>query len=179
MMKLMRQFIQPYQLMSGTITDEKFDYPEGMKHDSEGIKIYHAGSVPKRVNLNGREVIQVGMGLLSYNGDIETFKREYLESEHNEIFGIVTHERDFANNPSIIEEWLKFVGMRGQKIKSLNEIIVDYENNYVVDHSDSPMTFLNHVKSKEECIDKQIGYNIDKVRGAEVIQTKKVSDKDW
>jgi hypothetical protein len=145
MMKLMRQFVQPYQLMSGTITDEKFDYPEGMKYDSEGIKICHARSTPKRANLNGREVIQVGMGLLSCDGDTESFKRAYHESKSDEIFGVVTHEKDFAKNPVIIEEWLRFIKSEGARITTVSQLITKYQNRYFIEKNDNPLTFLKDV----------------------------------
>jgi hypothetical protein len=146
MMKLMGQLIQPYQLLSGTITDEEFDYPEDIKYDTEGILIIHARSKPKRVTLGrNNKVIQVGMALLSCEGDIESFKREYQKSKENEVFGVVTHEKDFAKNPVIIEEWLKFIKSEGARITTVSQLITKYLNSYFIEKSDNPLTFLKDV----------------------------------
>ncbi|UCG68944.1 MAG: hypothetical protein JSV09_14325 [Thermoplasmata archaeon] len=146
MMKLMRQFVHPYQISSGTITDEEFDFPQGIKYDTEGIQIYHARSEPKRVTLGGNnKVIQVGMGFLSCEGDVGSFKEEYRKSKGNEIFGVVTHEKDFVKNPTIIEEWLDFVRSRGKTIKTVKDIITMYQKVYPVRYNDKPMNYLSDV----------------------------------
>lgn len=145
MMKLMRQFVYPYQLLSGTITDEKFDYPEDIKYDTEGIQIYHARTKPKRVILGSIRVIQVGIAFLSFEGDIEGFKYEYIKSREDEVFGVVTHEKDFANNPEIIEKWFKFIKSNGDKITTVSEIITNYQKGYTIEHGDNPLTFLKDV----------------------------------
>ena len=146
MMKFMGQFIQPYQLLSGTITDEEFDYPEDIKYDTEGILIIHARSKPKRATLGrNNKVIQVGMALLSCEGNIESFKREYQKSKENEVFGIVTHEKDFAKNPVIIEEWLRFIKSEGARITTVSQLIAKYQNRYFIEKSDNPLTFLKDI----------------------------------
>jgi hypothetical protein len=145
MMKLMTQLILPYKLLSGTITDEEFDCPKDIKYDTEGIRINHARSKPQKVVLGGNEVIQVSMALLSFDGDIKSFKQEYLKSEKNDIFGVVTHEYDFYKNPKIIEEWLKFIKAQGGKIQSVSNIIVEYQNAYKINHSDNPLIFSNDI----------------------------------
>ena len=146
MMKLMRQLVQPYQLVSGTITDEEFDYPKDIKYDTEGILITHARSKPKCVTLGrNNKVIQVGMAFLSFEGDIESFKREYQKSKENEVFGVVTHEKDFAKNPVIIEEWLRFIKSEGARITTVSQLIAKYQNRYFIEKSDNPLTFLKDV----------------------------------
>ena len=146
MMKLMRQLVQPYQLLSCTITDEEFDYPEGIKYDTEGILITHARSKPQWVTLgHNNKVIQVGMAFLSFEGDVESFKLEYLSSKEDELFGVVTHEKDFAKNPMVIEEWMRFVRSREMTIKTVSQIITEYQKSYAVKYSDKPLTFLNDV----------------------------------
>lgn len=117
MMELMKQFAHPYQLMTGTITDEDFDYPQGIEYDTEGIQIYHAITKPKRVKLGNNDVIQVGMAFLPFDGNIKSFKKEYLKSAKDELYGLVTHEIDFAENPKIIEEWLTFIQIYKQEGK--------------------------------------------------------------
>ena len=145
-MKLVKQLVHPYQITSGTITDEEFDYPQGIKYDTEGIHIFHARSQPKRVILgDNNKVIQVGMAFLSFEGDIESFKREYKKSSKNEIFGVVTHEKDFAKNPMIIKEWFKFIKSRGETIKTVSQIIMDYQKAYPIEHNEKPLKFLNDV----------------------------------
>ena len=110
MMELAGRFFDPGQLLSGTITDEEFDYPDSIKYDTQGMRIHHARRKPKLVKLNKKtEIIQLRMALLSWNGDINDFKEEYVRSEKYELFGVVTHEHDFARNPMIIEKWLKYV----------------------------------------------------------------------
>ena len=146
MMKLMGQLIQPYQLLSGTITDEEFDYSEDIKYDTEGILFIHARSKPKQVTLGrNNKVIQVGMALLSCEGDIESFKREYQKLKENEVFGVVTHEKDFAKNPVIIEEWLRFIKSEGARITTVSQLIAKYQNRYFIEKSDNPLTFLKDV----------------------------------
>ncbi|MBU3933589.1 MAG: hypothetical protein KKH11_02840 [Candidatus Omnitrophica bacterium] len=145
MMKLVWQFVGADQLVSGTITDEKLDYPKDITYDTEGIRIYHARRKPKRVSLGGNNIIQVGIALLSWEGDIESFKREYQKSKGNEVFGVVTHEKDFAKNPAIIEKWMRFVRSRGMTIKTVSQIITEYQKSYAVKYSDKPLTFLNDV----------------------------------
>ncbi len=145
MMKLMRELANPYEILCGTITDEEFDYPEGVKYDTEGIQVYHGRGKLKRVFLGGRELIQAGMGFLSFNGDIEDFKEEYNRTEEEEVFGIVTHESDFAKNPEIIKDWFRFIKSRGGNIETVSEIINSYLERYPVEYSDSPLTFLKNV----------------------------------
>ena len=146
MMKLMGQLVQPYQLLSGTITDEDFDYPEDIKYDTEGILIKHARSKPKQVTLGrNNKVIQVGMAFLSFEGDINSFKLEYLSSKEDELFGVVTHEKDFAKNPVIIEEWLRFIKSEGDRITTVSQLIAKYQNRYFIEKSDNPLTFLKDV----------------------------------
>jgi hypothetical protein len=145
MMKLMRQFVGPDQISSGTITDEEFDYPDDIKYDTQGIQICHARSKPKWVTLGSKKVIQVGIALLSCEGDIERFKYEYEKSMVNQIFGVVTHEKDFAKEPKIIEQWLKFIKSREETIKTVSEIISEYQKSYAIGHSDNPLTFLKDV----------------------------------
>ena len=146
MMGYMRQLVHPYQICSGTITDEEFDYPQGIKYDTEGIQIYHARSRPKRVTLgDNSEVIQVSMAFLSFEGDIESFECEYEESQESEIFGLVTHEKDFARNPEIIEEWLRLIRSRGETIKTVSEIIPNYQKAYSVEYNNKPLNFLCNV----------------------------------
>lgn len=150
MMKLIRTLVHPYEVLSGTITDEEFDYPVNIKYDTEGVRIYHARSKPKRVTLGGNDkVIQVGMALLSCDGDAESFESEYLKSCENEIFGVVTHEKDFAENPAIIQEWFNFVQLRGGMIKSVHDTMINYENHYGIKQSDKPLTFLKDVKGEK------------------------------
>lgn len=146
MMKLMKQLVYPYQISSGTITDEEFDYPQDIEYDTEGIQIYHARGKPKWVTLGGNNrVIQVGMAFLSFEGDIESLKCEYLKSKIDEIFGVVTHEKDFAKNPMIIEKWFKFIKSRGETIKTVSQIIMDYQKAYPIEHNEKPLKFLNDV----------------------------------
>lgn len=146
MMKLVSQFVGADHLVSGTITDEKHDYPESIKYDTEGIKINHARSKPMFVTLGGHsKIIQVGMALLSTGEDIESFKREYQKSKENEAFGVVTHEKDFAKNPSIFEEWMRFIKSEGAKITTVSQLIAEYQKSYAVEYSDKPLTFLNDV----------------------------------
>ena len=146
MIKLMEQLVQPYQLMSGTIADEEFDYPEDIKYDTEGILITHARSKPKWVTLGcNNKIIQVGMAFLSFEGDIESFKRGYLRSREDEVFGVVTHEKDFAKNPVIIEEWLRFIKSEGARITTVSQLIAKYQNRYFIEKSDNPLTFLKDV----------------------------------
>ena len=146
MMKLVSQFMGADQLVSGTITDEESDYPESITYDTEGIRICHARSRPKRVNLGGNnKIIQVGMAFLSWEGDIESFKREYEKAKRNEVFGVVTHEKDFAKNPAIIEEWMRFVKSEGARITTVSQLIAEYQKSYAVKYSDKPLTFVNDV----------------------------------
>lgn len=146
MMELVSQFVGADQLVSGTITDEKFDYPKDIKYDTEGIRICHARSIPKQVTLGGNnKIIQVGMALLSWEGDIESFKREYEKAKRNEVFGVVTHEKDFAKNPVIIEEWLRFIKSEGAMITTVSQLIAKYQNRYFIEKNDNPLTFLKDV----------------------------------
>ncbi len=146
MMKLVSRFVGADHLVSGTITDEESDYPESITYDTEGIRICHARSIPKRVNLGGNnKIIQVGMAFLSWEGDIESFKREYEKAKRNEVFGVVTHEKDFAKNPTIIEAWMRFIKSEGARITTVSQLIAKYQNRYFIEKSDNPLTFLKDV----------------------------------
>lgn len=148
MMKLMNQISYPYELLSGTVTDDQYDYPEGIKYDTQGIRIHHARTKPKKVILGDRIVNQVGMAFLSFKGNIERFRQDYMKSESDEIFGVVTHEADFAKNPAIIEKWFKFIKSRSDKIETVSKIIYDYQKAYVIEWSDDPLTFTKDIKCK-------------------------------
>ena len=93
LMKLMGLLAHPFQVVSGTISDERFDYPSRIQYDTEGIEIQHARRKPQRVCLGGNSVIQVGMAFLSSAGRINDFQSEYIKSHRDEVFGVVTHER--------------------------------------------------------------------------------------
>ena len=150
MMELVWRFVGADQLVSGTITDEKNDYPKNIRYDTEGILITHAGSKPKWVTLGcNNKVIQVGMAFLSFEGDIESFKREYLSSREDELFGVVTHEKDFAKNPVIIEEWLRFIKSEGARITTVSQLIAKYQNRYFIEKSDNPLIFLKDVSGRQ------------------------------
>jgi hypothetical protein len=145
LMEIMMQLVGPYQLFTGTISDDEFDYPEGLRYDTEGIRIYHAKSRPKWVTLGGKKMIQVGMAYLSFEGNIKSFKREYQKSTENEVFGVVTHEKDFAKNPEIFEEWLKFIKSKRKNIETVSEIIAKYQKKFPIPYDDNPLTFLKDV----------------------------------
>ena len=145
MMAIVRRLVYPYQICTGTITDEEFDYPLGIKHDTEGIQITHARSKPKWVILGGRKVVQLGMALLLCKEDIESLEREYLRSRKDEIFGVVTHGKDFAKNPAIIEEWFEFIRSRGKRVKTVKKIITMYQRKYPILYSDKPLKFSRSV----------------------------------
>ncbi len=149
MIQLAGRFFDPGQPLSGTITDEEFDYPASIKYDTQGIKLCHARRKPKLVTLNSdTEMIQLGMALLTWKRDIENFKKEYMKSEKDELFGVVTHEYDFAKNPVIIEKWLEFVYTTGVNIQTVSEIIAEYRQVYSMEHTDKPLTFKNDIKAK-------------------------------
>ena len=149
LIKLMEQLVHPYKSTSGTITDEKHDsLPPGLSFDTQGIRVSHARSKPKQVLLGRQKIIQVGMGLLSREENIESFKRAYHESESDEIFGVVTHENDYHKNPSIIEEWFMFIEYRKKRITTVSEIITKYSEKYSIEHSSNPLIFLNDVKAQ-------------------------------
>ena len=86
------------------------------------------------------------MAFLSFEGDIETFKQEYLKSNKDEIFGVVTHEKDFYKNPLIVEEWFKFIVTCGETITSVSQIIARYKKMYPIRYNDNPLTFSKDVK---------------------------------
>ena len=148
MIKLMEQLLHPYKSTSGTITDEKYDYPVGLSYDTQGIRVSHARSKPKQVLLGRQKVIQVGMGLLSCEGNLESLKHAYNESESDEILGVVTHEHDYHKNPSIIKDWFKFIETRRKKITTVSQIITKYQEKYTIEYSGNPLTFLNNVKTQ-------------------------------
>ena len=146
MMKLMRRLAHPHRVLSGTITDEIFDYPPGIRYDTEGILISHARSKPKWVTLSpNNRVIQVSMAFLSFESNIDNFKYEYEKSRKDEVFGLATHEKDFTGNPAIIEEWLNFTKSKGKTIKNTKKIITDYQKKYIIGHNDNPLTFVKNV----------------------------------
>jgi hypothetical protein len=145
MMGLMKRIAHPYPLVSGTITDEHFDYPEGIQYDTEGIKIDHARTKPRKVILGKKEVIQVGMSYLPFDGDLGRYKMEFLISDEDEIFGLVTHESDFAENSKIIKDWLGFTSSKGQHIRTVSEIIRNYQKTFDIGHSDESFTFMKNV----------------------------------
>ena len=146
MMKLMSRLVCPHRALSGTITDEIFDYPPGIRYDTEGILISHARSKPKWVTLGpNNRVIQVGMAFLSFESNIDNFKYEYEKSRKDEVFGVVTHEKDFTENPAIIEEWLNFTKSKGKTIRNIKEIITDYQKKYIIGHNDNPLIFVKNV----------------------------------
>ncbi len=142
---LMTRLVYPLRLLSGTISDEEFDYPEGIQYDTEGIRYMHSRSRPKQVDLGGNQLIQVGMALLSKSVDIENLQKEYFKSKGDEIFGIVTHEKNFAESPDLIEEWLRFIKNNKGCIKTVSKIIEDYKLVYPIRKNSTPLTFGNDV----------------------------------
>lgn len=145
MMKLMRRLAYPGRILCGTVTDEKFDYPRGIKYDTEGIKIFHARTKPKSVLLHDQKVTQAGMAFLSREEDIEKFKNEYLKSNDEEIFGVTTHEKDFAKNPALIEKWFHFIKSNDKEINNVSKIINAYQKIYSIEHNHNPLTFYKNV----------------------------------
>ncbi|MBI3378242.1 MAG: hypothetical protein HY035_07580 [Nitrospirae bacterium] len=145
MINTVNELIHPYQILTGTITDEAHDYPDGIKYDTQGIKIRHSRTRPKNVTLNGKNVIQTGMSILSDAKNIKELKKEYHKSADNEIFGVVTHEIDFENSPEIIKEWFRFVKYRDNRIQTVSEIISNYRKDYNIECCDKPLTFSKDV----------------------------------
>lgn len=145
MMGLMTRLAAPYDFLSGTITDEAFDYPDCIRYDTEGIWIHHARTRPQKVIFCGIDVIQVGMALLPFDGDIEVFKQEYLKSQENNIFGVVTHEADYDKDPAVINKWLEFMQSENNSIQTVSEILADYQKTYPISYNEWPLTFLNCV----------------------------------
>ena len=145
MMKTMQKLAHPYELLSATTTDEEFDHPAIARYDTEGIRLHHARSKPKRVRIGGKNVIQVSMALMSVSEDIVCFKHEYLETMQDEIFGVVTHEKDFMRNPALIEEWFKFVKSQGAEIRTVCDIISAYKKAFDVKYDENPLIFSKDV----------------------------------
>ncbi len=156
MMELMGRLAYPKDFLSGTISDEEIDYPECVKYDTEGIGIGHASRKPLKVTLAGRQVIQFGMACMSYDGDIESFKREYMKSSVDDIFGVITHESDFATDSFILEEWFEFLRSNNQRIRTVSEIAADYLISYNVGCSDDPLIFSKDIQSDSARIKKYL-----------------------
>lgn len=145
MCRLLNRLSSPERIMTGTITDEEFDYPGEIRYDTEGIEIRHATTRPVRVSLGSARVVQVGMAYLPFCGDIEIFRNPLDAADEDEVFGLVTHEHDFEHNPVLFEEWFHFLQNKNITIRTVSDLITSYAVKYPIKYSRNPLRFSSDV----------------------------------
>lgn len=116
-----------------TMSNEHQDWPDGIPYAAGGNFIKEAVSIPRKVNFSSHDVIKVTSASFLARHSIRTglqitveqLKDRFLSSEQG-IFGVVSHEMDYKENPHIYEEWFKFLNSQdplGKHSKTISEII--------------------------------------------------------
>ncbi len=83
---------------------------------------------------NGGTVVRVAHRQLTWMSDdisieeaLETFKDEYENMQSDEIYGVVFHCFDYLAASASYDEWFEFIGNKGDMVRSVSEVIADYE----------------------------------------------------
>lgn len=116
-----------------TMSNENQDWPAGVPYAAGGNFLEEAISTPKNVVFNGHEVTKVtAAALLAKPGKrtgqqttVGQLKEKFLSSKLG-IFGVVSHEMDYKDNPKIYGEWFNFlnsIDSSGKHSYTISEII--------------------------------------------------------
>ena len=137
---LLNKLASPETVKTATMTDKDTDWPPEIPYSTDGFDPEEAVSRPELVNasrhsrphvgqLYTRKVYELGMGFLGDPIRLNKLKEEYLSVKEGEVFGVVTHEFNFARTPEIVEEWFKFLKEQdpeGKHNKTVSMIMEDF-----------------------------------------------------
>ena len=135
-----KRLAAPHEVAVGTLTDWQTDLVNDIKimtigGGRHGNGVSDAVSEPDVININGKNITIIKHGFLesTYRNNsktdsvLEKFKKLYLETGDNKIFGIVTHVHDYHRYPKTLQEWFEFLKEQKAKVKTVSEIIEDVQ----------------------------------------------------
>lgn len=116
-------------------TPQDLIFTGGNQHDSfEQFGELRSLHPSKVVKLNGGTVIRVAHRQLtilskeiSIQKSLAAFKAEYNNMESDEIYGIVFHCFEYRQAEAEYNDWFEFVKDSGDQIRTIQEIVADYE----------------------------------------------------
>lgn len=115
--------------------DRKSDWPQDVPYSADNITIMPDGSYaitgravgrPEARSYSGRPVREVGMRFMLAPADVELAEAEYAQAAAGDVVGVVTHIEDFAGNPKIAREWMRFLQAKtphGRHNRTISEIM--------------------------------------------------------
>jgi hypothetical protein len=114
-------------LLTGCITDWDADWPAGLVYRTEGHNMSGALTEPEALVLNGQAVTSLGFGLLGSRERLDSAKVAFDAGAAGQVLGIVLHEKNFAEEPTLLRSWLQFLKDRGARVKTVRQILREYE----------------------------------------------------
>ena len=150
-----KRLAAPYEVTVGTLTDWQTDLVDGIKimtigGGRHGNGISDAVSEPDVININGKNITIIKHGFLesTYRNNsktdslLEEFKKLYLETGDNKIFGIVSHVHDYYRYPQALEGWFKFLKEQKAEVKRVSEVIEGVQRK-TIGYERSPFGIFN------------------------------------
>ncbi len=116
-------------------TNEDLIFTGGNQYDSfEQYGELRSLKPEKIIKDNGGTVVRVAHRQLTWMSDdisieeaLEIFKEEYENMQADEIYGVVFHCFDYLAATVSYDEWFEFIGNKGDMVRSVSEVIADYE----------------------------------------------------
>jgi len=143
-----RVLAEPVDVTSAMVSGLPIDMPQYYEDTTEDI-VFTGGSQydsfeqngelrslkPTKIfNENGGTVVLLTHRQLTWmSSDIpidealETFKNEYENMQDDEVYGVVFHCFDYLVAAESYDEWFEFVGNNGDRVRSVSEVVADYE----------------------------------------------------
>lgn len=108
---------------------DEIDYPDEIICNVNGFT--DALIVPYKFMYKGKDRWQLRHAYTAGQRELNKAKNEFmLATKPNEVFGFVTHEFNFAQDPGFVEEWFRFVSEHKLKIRTVSDIISEYLKNH-------------------------------------------------
>jgi hypothetical protein len=113
-------------LLTGCITDPDSDWPAGIPYRTEGHNVSECLSRPAAGTFNGQAVSTLGFGLINTKLRVDSAKALFNTAGPKDVIGVVLHEKDFADNPDNLRQWLQFLKDKGKAVKIVRRIMREY-----------------------------------------------------
>ena len=145
LMPLMKEISLSSKILSGGITNEDTDWPEGVLYDTDGGDPDDLTSFPTKKVFNGHNVIQLryrvcGTSTTPADASINEVENSYSELINGKILGIVFHAMNFTpQSPTHdkIKSLFSSLNSNNINIKTVKEILSNYDPDKIKDNDSS------------------------------------------
>jgi len=149
-LNLVRTLAGPASVTSAMIDGLPIDMPQSYEDTTEDL-ILAGGSQydsfelygelrslkpSKVIKDNGGTIIRVAHRQLTWMSDdisieeaLDIFQEEYKNMQSDEVYGVVFHCFDYLAATASYDEWFEFIANNGDMVKSVSEVVADYEKN--------------------------------------------------